>query len=475
MEAPEGASVNGEAGSPLPAWKGRRAVLRAGFGCVIALLVFSTIEAYRIQASVAEQHVGMYKHYFAQEEALAQLRRNILLGSTYVRDFFMSAQPDRVEVYRKQIWDLQAQNRQALALLDDLKSSGRGRISPRNIVENYWRTLEPVEDTMEHVKPSSAYDFIQREVVPPRSAAYQALRQLTDLNQAEMQRNDLEFAHERRAALQRLAVLLGVCVILGVLVAWWTLRHSEILSRTMERQYGEVAQAKRALQQLSARLLDIQEEERRRLSRGLHDEIGQTLTALRIEISNALQKSSSPEVRERLERARLLAERTVQTVRDISLLLRPALLDDLGLIPALQWQIEDFSRRSGVPCEFHETELPDNLPDPVKTCVYRVVQEALHNCEKHARASRAEVLLHPGRGRLIVDVRDDGRGFELGNDGMPLHGEGLGLLGMRERAVRLGGQLVFESAPGQGTRVCLDIPVPECMPQDQAAGAALGD
>ena len=370
---------------------------------------------------------------------------------------------------------MQTQNREALALLEDLEAAGYRSVTPRDVVESYWNTLEPVTDTMGQVTPSSAYDFIQREVVPRRSAAYQALRQLTDLYQTEMQRNDLEFSRERRAAVRGLAVLLAVCIVLGLLVAWWTLRYADTLARLTARQYGEVAQARHAMQQLSARLLDIQEEERRRLSRGLHDEIGQTLTALRIEISNALLKSSSAEVRERLERARLLAERTVQTVRDISLVLRPALLDDLGLGPALQWQIEDFSRRSGIPCAFSEAELPDTLPDSIKTCVYRVVQEALHNCEKHARASRAWVSLHPGPGRLVVEVRDDGRGFEVGLDGMPLHGEGLGLLGMRERAARLGGHLIFESAPGSGTRVCLDIPLPESIPQQQAAGAVLGD
>src|SRR5262249_25425058 len=154
------------------------------------------------------------------------------------------------------------------------------------------------------------------------------------------------------------------------------------------RQYEEVTHAKREMEQLSARLLEIEEEGRRRLSRELHDEIGQTLAVMQIELSNALANPNQPGMRERVARARDLAESTVQTVRNISLLLRPALLDDLGIVPALQWLLEDFQRRSGVSCEFREGGVSDLLPDSVKTCVYRVVQEALHNCEKHAGASQ---------------------------------------------------------------------------------------
>ncbi|HWQ56708.1 MAG TPA: sensor histidine kinase [Bryobacteraceae bacterium] len=473
MQTREGVAGYGETGAPLPAWRGRRAVLRAGFGCVLALLVFSTVEAYRIQGSVSDRHAEVYRRYLDQDGALSQLRRNILLGSTYIRDFFMSTRPERAQVYRNQIRELQSQNRHALALLDDLQTEARRGESPRATVEDYWRTLELVAKRMELVTPAAAYDFIQEEVVPRRTASYSALRQLTETYQREMQLQELKFSRTRKAAVQRLAVLLGVCVVLGILVAWVTMRHAEILVRETTRHYAEQMEAKRELERLSARLLEIQEEERRRLSHGLHDEIGQTLTALRIEISHALARSELPEVRERLGRARALAERTVQTVRDISLLLRPSLLDDLGLVPALQWHLEDFTRRSGVACEFQEAELPQDLPDAVKTCVYRVVQEALNNCEKHASASRVWVTLRVAGKRLVMEVRDDGRGFHILSGDMPRRREGIGLLGMRERAAGVGGQLVLESEPGQGTRVCLEIPLPNYTPTETAE-AALG-
>jgi signal transduction histidine kinase len=149
----------------------------------------------------------------------------------------------------------------------------------------------------------------------------------------------------------------------------------------------------------------------------------------------------------------------VQTVRNISLLLRPALLDDLGLVPALQWLLEDFERRSGVSCEFSEHGVQDVLPDSVKTCVYRVVQEALHNCEKHAEASQVRVAVRQVADQIGIEIEDNGRGLELNTKGMPGRNAGLGILGMRERAARVGGEITLESSPGRGTRISLQIPL----------------
>ena len=175
--------------------------------------------------------------------------------------------------------------------------------------------------------------------------------------------------------------------------------------------------------------------------------------------------SGSAEARwARLDRARDLAERTVQTVRNMSGLLRPALLDDLGLVPALHFQLEDFIRRSGIVCEFVEHGVPDNLPDAVKTCVYRVVQEALHNSEKHSAATKVKVSVRQYADRLVAEIEDNGRGFPLDRQGRPARSTGLGLLGIRERAGIAGGSLTIDSAPGRGTRIVLLLPVAATEP-----------
>jgi len=299
------------------------------------------------------------------------------------------------------------------------------------------------------------------------------LHELTEADLAALQRSEAEFAESRRTAARRLIFMLGLCVVLGLLVARFSLSYSENLERKTERQYEEVARAKRELEQLSARLLEIEEDGRRKLSRELHDEIGQALAVLQIEITNALALTEDwPAMRDRLRRARDLAEKTVQTIRNISQLLRPPLLDDLGLVPALQWHLEDFIRRSGIACEFSEDGVEDTLPDAIKTCVYRVAQEALHNCEKHAAASSIRISLRRSDGMLRVEIEDNGCGFELDLKGMPRRDAGLGILGMRERAARVGGSLALDSAPGHGTRVLLCIPLPSTAKPDAAPSRA---
>jgi len=124
-------------------------------------------------------------------------------------------------------------------------------------------------------------------------------------------------------------------------------------------------------------------------------------------------------------------------------------------VPALQFQLEEFLRRSGIACEFIEDGVEDRLPDPVKTCVYRVVQEALHNCEKHSRARKVRVTVRQLDECLVAEVEDDGCGFAA----TAQRSTGFGLLGMRERSANAGGSLVVDSAPGQGTRIALRIPL----------------
>jgi signal transduction histidine kinase len=434
----------------------KRAVLRAGYGAVIALLVLSAVEAYRIQMSVSEQHLGVYRHYVEQDAALATLRRNLWLAGTEVRDFFIQTTPRQAEILHQQLEACKAEDRVALDRLAQLGVGPDVVSKLRHSLDEFWAVVEPVPRTMLALSNERQFEFLEREIVPRRGELYAALIQLGVADQQRLQENEREFAAARRLAARRLVVMLAIGVLLGFVVARFSLRHAENLERQAERHLAEVEQARRELQQLSARLLEIEEEGRRQLSRELHDEIGQTLALLQIEISHvqALLPAQPEAARERLRRARELAERTVQTIRNMSLLLRPTLLDDLGLTPALQFQLEDFLRRSGTHCDFVEEGVSDRLPDAVKTCVYRVVQEALHNCEKHSGASSVRVVVRQLPDCLWAEIEDNGRGFVAGE-----RRNGLGLLGIRERAAAAGGTLVIDTAPGRGTRITLRIPL----------------
>ena len=451
----------------------KRAVLRAGYGAVIAVLVFSAIEAYRIQVSVSRQHLEIYRHYVEQDEALATLRRNLWLAGNYVRDFFIDPTPTQAGVLRGQLESLNREDAKALDYLSHTATHADVVPMLRKSLGEFWAVVDPLPRDMIGATTRQRMDFLEREIVPRRGQLYNALRDLTSAGQQKLQNSEGEFAEARRRAVARLLAMLAVSVLLGFLVARFSLRHAENLERQAERHYAEVEQARRELQRLSARLLEIEEEGRRKLSRELHDEIGQTLALLQIEISHAQAlalggpaSGRGPGLSERLARSRELAERTVQTIRHISLLLRPALLDDLGLVPALQFQLEDFLRRNDVACEFVEEGVADFLPDPVKTCVYRVVQEALHNCEKHSGASKVRVAVRQRPGYLLAEVEDNGRGFLVNEQAMPPRSTGLGLLGIRERAANVGGTLVIDSAPGRGTRIILRVPLSPAQPAE---------
>ncbi|MBI3698104.1 MAG: sensor histidine kinase [Acidobacteria bacterium] len=436
-----------------------RHVLGGGYGALILLLIVSAVEAYRIQREASLHSVDIYHRHVKEGDALYRLRRTLYRGGVYTRDLLLSDRPDRVAIFKAQLAQLQHDSLNALDDLDRLPAPHLSTAALRSKMQEYWITVAPMADWPDEVRASRGFAFLQQESSPRRNAISELVRELTEASENTLKNSETEFARGRRSAALRLSLFVGLCIIFGLAVAGFSLAHSEALEREAARQYAQ-------LEQLSARLLEVQEDERRKIARELHDEIGQTLTALRMEVSHAqsLARTRSPGVEERLDRARSLAEKTVRTVRDISLLLRPPLLDDLGLADALQWHVEDFTRRTGILCEFSDDGLPDSLPDSWRICVYRIVQEALRNCETHAAASSVRVSVRQSRQQLLVRIEDNGCGFPADPQAAGACGGGLGILGMRERAAMLGGTLAIDSAPGRGTRLTLSLPLSAVPP-----------
>jgi signal transduction histidine kinase len=210
----------------------------------------------------------------------------------------------------------------------------------------------------------------------------------------------------------------------------------------------------RKLQVLSRRLVETQETERRHLARELHDEIGQALTVAQLNLQALLQspgtKTLVPRLRESLE----VVERVLEQVHDIALNLRPSILDDLGLEPALRWLTERQAALIGLQARFHADPLEQRLEPVIETECFRVAQGALTNVVRHAQAKTVSVELRKEAGQLHLRVRDDGTGFDVAAvREQAVRGASLGLLSMEERAVLAGGQLEFNSVPGQGTKV----------------------
>jgi PAS domain S-box-containing protein len=210
----------------------------------------------------------------------------------------------------------------------------------------------------------------------------------------------------------------------------------------------------RKLQVLSRRLVEAQESERRNIARELHDEIGQALTVIQLNLQAVLLSTDTKNLSLRLSESLGVVDHVLEQVRDISLNLRPLILDDLGLEPALRWFTKRQAALVGLQVRFHADALKQRLKLVIETECFRVAQEALTNVVRHAKAKTVSVVLRQEARRLHLRVRDDGIGFDVGAvREQAVCGASLGLLSMEERAVLAGGGLEFKSAPGKGTEV----------------------
>ena len=252
--------------------------------------------------------------------------------------------------------------------------------------------------------------------------------QIEDLNNANHAIQRAEVTRRQAAFRTELHRLIWGSLFLGLVVALTAVIRLRVLERRSEKEREVAEQAEHLMRQLSHQLVATQEEERKNLSRELHDHVGQMLTALRMELGriDRLRSAGDTRVAGAVGECRQLVDNMVRTVRDLALGLRPSMLDDFGLQPALEWHVRDFGRRFGVPVELTVDGDFDLLPEQHRTCVYRSVQEALTNCVRHARASHIAVSVSRQADCLAVSITDDGVGFNPAQ-----RAGGLGLRGIR--------------------------------------------
>jgi signal transduction histidine kinase len=226
---------------------------------------------------------------------------------------------------------------------------------------------------------------------------------------------------------------------------------------TLRKQAEDaLRQSQRELRELSARVLEAREEEKAHIARELHDELGQLLTALKMDLGWLRERLPDAELALRAAEMGALLDRTVSATRRIMADLRPMMLDDLGLADATAWLVDDFAKRSGIACRIELAEDLQDVSKAVATAVYRAIQESLTNIARHAGAKNAWVKVALDEGALQVEVEDDGRGIALAD---LAKARSLGLRGMRERISFLGGSLEITRAARGGTRVRLRVPL----------------
>jgi signal transduction histidine kinase len=278
---------------------------------------------------------------------------------------------------------------------------------------------------------------------------------IAEINERGLNRSEERLAASAEHLRWSLVVTFGIALFGGLMLAIATTALTLRLEREVERRLKETTEARSDLQALSGRLVRAQEDERRTLARELHDEIGQSLSAIMMEAGNVEAAAPTSEIRDRASSIGATAEKTLNSVRDLALLLRPSMLDDFGLLPALNWHAREMSKRTGLNVRVSADEASGGLPEEHTTCIYRLVQEALNNAARHAGARNLQVTVKSEGERVVFSVQDDGSGFDKGIV------RGLGLLGMEERVRRLGGTFQIDSQLGRGTTISAELPLAE--------------
>lgn len=221
-----------------------------------------------------------------------------------------------------------------------------------------------------------------------------------------------------------------------------------------------IAQQSNQLRSLSTRLVEAEEIERQRLARELHDQVGQSLTAMGINldiIRTLLPVETTPDIISHLEDTRALVTRTTKRVRQVMIDLRPETLDDYGLLAALHWSAERFSKRTGIAVNVEGEEATSRLPAPIENVLYRVTQEALTNVAKHAQATQVKVSLNLNSRTVYLVIADNGVGFDLNAPKEPDKVQ-WGLTIMVERVEGINGHFRLDTKPGQGTKIIVEVP-----------------
>lgn len=439
---------------------------------IMLLFILGAGAAYELLRSLAEGQrrvSAMHASFVRGEDNLTAIRTSVLLGSIYLRDALVDSAALRSDYrHRIQMFRTDIDERvNALAREGDVAVAGADLRRLRSALDTYWDTLDLFLGPQARSSYVSGTGVLRRQVVPARTNVLSVVDQLAGLQRnAERQReaDAVVLAADVRSRFIRIA---AATLVVGVAIAWFVLFRVGSLEQELDRRRGVEAQNRRDLERLSARLVDAQEQERRVLARELHDEIGQALTALKMEIGVGLRSEGlDPLTRAALDEARTIAESVLHGVRDMSQLLHPSILDDFGLPEAVGAYVRKFSARSGIRGTLELSGMEARLPAGVEIAVYRIVQEALTNVARHSGASSCAVVLGHGGDKVHLTIEDDGGGSH--SVSQATLSRGLGVIGMRERVQSLAGTFVIEQRAHSGTRVRVTIPVAR-QGLDQAA------
>ncbi|HZT76270.1 MAG TPA: ATP-binding protein [Vicinamibacterales bacterium] len=439
-----------------------RTILLFGFGLMFGIWLLTGAHFSRRIGEVESRAAAVNARYVHAQELLSTARSQILLASVYVRDALLDPESSRDGSYRQRIEETSAAADQALRQyvpILDARAEGARVAGLRHDIADFHDTMLQVLEAGAAREPPDAQRLLRTRVMPRREVVIRMSEEIQALNRSAFVRQQDELAAIHQAMQRDLWMTLSVALLACVAIGLTATVYAGRLQTRLQRQRARDVQNARELQQLSAKLIAAQEEERRTIARELHDEVGQVLTAVKVELAVAQRqidgRGGPPHL---LDDSRLVIEGALSTVRDLSHLLHPALLDDLGLPATVDWYLRSFGVRHGLRVEVLHDGMEERLAPEVESSAYRIVQEALTNVAKHARATNCRVYLQRLPATVLITVEDDGVGFDAAATHRTGERRGLGLIGIRERVSELRGTLRLESAPGKGTRLTVELP-----------------
>jgi signal transduction histidine kinase len=444
-------------------------VAAAALGGLLLLIYTSIATTSRKAEEIYAQLDRLNTHHRDVETTLRRLRADVYLSSIYIRDYLLDTDREEAPEYRQHLTELRQKHSASVKELRALLPASAG---PRmdnldSRLDEYWQAFQPLFEWSAYEKMMRSGRFLRREVLPRREAVLTITSDIEQLNNANLATQRAEVSRGLATFRADLHRRLWRTLLLGFVVAFVAVIRLRMLERRSEQQREHAEQAENEMRLLSQQLVAAQEEERKKLTRELHDHVGQMLTALRMEIGRADRArgngGSDSQLSNAIAEAKRLLDTTLRSVRDLVMGLRPSMLDDFGLQPALEWVVRDFRRRYSTSIDLTLSGEIDTLPDLYRTCIYRVVQEALTNCARHAHAQRIEIALRFERNTLDLIVADDGVGIQPGR------GRGMGLIGIEERVRELHG--TFEASPNQPTGTALHVTIPVTLSIEEAQRA----
>lgn len=431
---------------------------------MLALSLLPSLVVLRRTAEVFPEVRRIQDQQRLTQTLITKVERETGLISITMREFLLDNSPALNNRYQAEFLHLRGELLSALAGLREIPAlQGNPTLDTLDReVLSYLEGIEPVFSWSNSQRASRGLYFLRQEQRTRSSSVVDIAERVSQLTKAAYARqlgslNDaqVDFATDTER-------VLAIVFVVGGMISILTVARLVVLEERAGQQRARMALAELELRALSTRLMEAQEEERKTISRELHDEVGQLLTGLRMSLGGlARSRTDEAQFDTQLAESKALAEQALRSIRDLAVGLRPSVLD-LGLVPAIRYQARRFSSYSGLPVRVQAAEDLAELPEEHRICLYRVVQECLTNAAKHAAAKSIHIELRQRDGMMEVVVRDDGVGFAR----LPGAQGGIGLIGMEERVRDLQGTLSVQTAPAVGTRVEVRLPAP---PQEGAA------